>query len=253
MQKIVTRLTVGKPFRDDQNYLAYVKHASNYWIHLKLLADFMQIGTVPQQWKNLDPNPLGQQLDEQTRAERIQNRADRVKKTKVCVLDYYTNEVIPHHINSAEQLSQKLSEENIDNIKFRLYVVEDLSRDVIETLGYKLGIDPGFFRAHIVDYAWYNVLDRWRDPPYLDVVGRRQNWVQVRYVTARYFDTTQEFKDAVNDAKKFNVLRRPDDDLSNKAWWDKRGAIVGVTRSRATFWLQSGHCTRTTAVGRCSL
>ena len=245
---------LDKPFRKDQNYLAYVKQASNYWIHLKLLADFMQIGTVPQQWKNLDPQPLDQQLDEQTCAERIQDRANRIKKAKVCVLDYYTNEVISHPKDSVEQLRQNLGEENIDNnIKFRLYVVEDLSRDVIETLGHKLGIEPGFFRAHIVDYAWYNVLDRWRDPPYLDVVGRQQNWVQIRYVTARYFDTTKEFKDAVNDAKKFNVLRRPDDDLSNKAWWDKKGAIVGVTRSRATFWLQPGHCRRTTAVGRCYL
>jgi hypothetical protein len=105
-----------------------------------------------------------------------------------------------------------------------------------------------------VDYAWYNVRDRWRDPPDLDVVrrrqvGRRQNWIQARYVTARYFDTTEEFKAAANEAKKFNVLRRPDDDLSNQAWWDEKGAIVGLTRSRATFFLQSNHTQRPTAVG----
>lgn len=34
----------------------------------------------------------------------------------------------------------------------RLYVVEDLSREVIERLGMKLDIDPLFFREQINDY-----------------------------------------------------------------------------------------------------
>lgn len=204
----------------------------------------MQIGTVPQRWKDLDPT------DATTCAEKEEARTERVKKTKVCVLDYCTESVTPHPINSVEGvggLKEKVEEAIDDNIKFRLYVVEDLSRDVIETLGHKLGIEPGFFRAHIVDYAWYNVLDRWRDPPSLDMVGKLQNWIQLRYVTARYFDKTEdtdEFKDAIHEAKEFNILRRPDNDLSNKAWWDKEGAIVGLTRSRATFWLQSGDSKR---------
>jgi hypothetical protein len=225
-------------FSADQNYLAYVKQASNYWMHLRLLADFMQIGTIPQRWKELDPT------DEANRAERIEAREKRVKKTKACVLDYSMDSVTPHPINSAVALKEKLDEAIDDNVKFRLYVVEDLSRDVIEALGHKLGIEPGFFRAHIVDYAWYNVLDRWRDPPSLDMVGKHQQWVQLRYVSARYFDSAEEFKTAVEQAKTFNILRRPDDDLSNKAWWDKEGAIVGLSRSRATFWLQSGDSRR---------
>lgn len=43
-----------------------------------------------------------------------------------------------------------------DSVKTRLFVVEDLSRDVIEALGHHFKIDPSFFREHIVDYAWYN-------------------------------------------------------------------------------------------------
>lgn len=136
-----------------------------------------------------------------------------------------------------------------EDVQFSLYVVEDLSRDVIEVLGSNLSIEPSFFRAHIVDYAWYNVRDRWRDPPILDVVGRRQNWVQVRYVTARYFETSKDFDKASNEAGQFNILRRPDDDLSNKSWWDEKNAVVGLTRSRATFWLQPGHTAGELAVG----
>ena len=66
----------------------------------------------------------------------------------------------------AEELAQELTElkewarksgedelNNLKNIQLRLYVVEDLSKDVIEVLGSGLGIEPSFFRAHIVDYA----------------------------------------------------------------------------------------------------
>jgi hypothetical protein len=71
--------------------------------------------------------------------------------------------------------------------------------------------------------------------------------MQLRYVTARYFDVDKDdnpkdvarsFKEAGKEAASFNILRRVDDDLSNKSFWDKQGAIVGLTRSRATFWLQ---------------
>lgn len=96
----------------------------------------------------------------------------------------------------------------------------------------------------------------------LDIVSRHQNWTQLRYVTARYFDVDdnyrqknhqQSFKAATKDADGFNILRRVDDDLSNKSVWDTEGAIVGLTRSRATFWLQPAHAQGGTPVGKQSL
>jgi hypothetical protein len=161
-----------------------------------------------------------------------------------------------------EELAQELTEwkelarnsgteelNTLKDIQFRLYVVEDLSRDVIEVLGSGLGIEPSFFRAHIVDYAWYNVRDRWRDLPTLNVDSRQQNWIQLRYVTARYFESGNDFKKAEKEAEEFNILRRPDDDLSNKSWWDKEGAKVGLTRARVTFWLKPSHTTGIPAIG----
>ncbi len=139
---------------------------------------------------------------------------------------------------------------NLKDVQLRLYVVQDLSKDVIEVLGSGLGIEPSFFRAHIVDYAWYNVRDRWRDPPALNVDSRQQNWIQLRYVTARYFESEKDFKKAEKEAEGFNILRRLDDDLSNKAWWDNEDAKVGLTRARATFWLKPGHTPGTAAIGR---
>ena len=92
------------------------------------------------------------------------------------------------------------------------------------------------FRAHIADYAWHNVRDYWRDPPPLEVDRRRNNWTQFRYISTRYFESREDFNRAGKEAASFNIFRRPDDDLSNKAWWDKPGAVVALTRSRATLW-----------------
>ncbi|RYO77010.1 hypothetical protein DL762_009538 [Monosporascus cannonballus] len=222
---------------DSRPYLAYVRQLSQQgWIHLRLLADFMQIGTHPQRWKDLNPKgPSGEKREE---AEKDRER--RAEKTEVTILDYCADEVKKTGpIQSAAELRNELDMRITgDGIRLRLYVVEDLSRDVIEVLGQKLKIDPDVFRSHIVDYAWYNVRDRWRDPPYVGAAGRPKNWTQLRYVTARYFETRDKFKAAGSEAQQFNILRRPDDDHSNKAWWDEPGAVVALTRSRATFWLQ---------------
>ncbi|KAI1367169.1 hypothetical protein F5Y08DRAFT_326799 [Xylaria arbuscula] len=238
-------------------YLARVKRLSETgWIHLRLLTEFMSIGTVPQRWKLLDTTGA---LNSPEREGRQNERQRRIEKTNVTVLDYHTAGVKRENYKSAQALRDSLSGGTEDSdLKFKLYVVEDLSRDVIEILGQKFEIEPDFFRAHIVDFAWYNVRDRWRNPPMLDIVSRHQNWTQLRYVTARYFDINNEsrqknrqesFKSATKEVDGFNIMRRVDDDLSNTSYWDNQGAIVGLTRSRATFWLQPTHPQRKTPVG----
>lgn len=229
----------------DQKYLKFVKKASEMkWIHLRLLADFMQIGKIPRDWANLkDAQPNG--------------RKERWRRANICILDY-NNDGPPNmrgiSSNERDDLSvEKLKEElrigATENPSFRLYVVEDLSRNVIEALGSEFNINPEFFRAHITDYAWYNVRDRWREPQPLEVIRNQGNWFQLRYVTTRYYATKDKrtkhedesggcFEEAVNQAKHFNILRRPDDDKS-RGWWDSEDAVVALTRSRATFWHKS--------------
>jgi hypothetical protein len=129
------------------------------------------------------------------------------------------------------------------SVKLRLFVVEDLSRDVIEVLGSRFKIEPDFFRAHILDYAWYNIRDYWREPANLDVTARTQRWFQLRFVRARYFESGAKFKEAFDIAQSFNVVRRPDDDQNNKAFWDKNDAKIGLTRSKATFWMKRATAT----------
>ncbi|KAI0115721.1 hypothetical protein GGR51DRAFT_360573 [Nemania sp. FL0031] len=257
-RQLAAQWAVDEPTLSEYPYLARVKRLSETgWIHLRLLVDFMSIGAVPQRWDELNPNQNPLSSDE--KVSRKDARRKCIEKTNVSVLDYYSTEVKRKTYTSAQDLRRNLdSGIEDDGVKFRLYVVEDLSRDVIDALGQKFGIEPDFFRAHIVDYAWYNVRDPWRNPPMLDIVSRHQNWMQLRYVTARYFDVeesdnqkyvTRSFKAAGDEARSFNILRRVDDDLSNKSFWDKQGAIVGLTRSRATFWLQPENTQQGAPVG----
>lgn len=241
--------------RDGQDYLRFVKQASKtQWIHLRLLADFMQIGKMPRNWKDDLSGPTQGSV-------------------KIRVLEYFQDDKQPeveHTIYTptckpgfdTERLRGRVRAKITDGASFRLYVVEDLSRDVIEVLGTEFGIEPDFFRAHIVDYVWYNIRDRWRDNQPLSLSTRRRNWSQIRYVTARYFEDEEGFRDAAREAtERFNILRRPDDDKS-RGWWDISGpagdstqfnaAVVALTRSRATFWLKPDVAEKEPAIGTIS-
>ncbi|OAL49335.1 hypothetical protein IQ07DRAFT_77294 [Pyrenochaeta sp. DS3sAY3a] len=220
-------------------YLRHVKRLSNAWPHLRLLADFIEISTIPKRWNILQHKP--------------NERNERARRTNVTRLDYFDSRVVTRQdYKTPEELDKAFTDEPIggngDNIKLRLFVVEDLSREVIEQLGTHLDIQPAFFRQHIVDYAWYNTRDSWVDPPNLDIIAREENWLQLRFVTARYFDEIDDFVKAREDAESFNILRRPDDDQSNKTLWDKDDSIVGITRARASFWLKPAEAPRKQAV-----
>jgi hypothetical protein len=207
----------------------------------------MQIGTHPTRWKKFHPSAQNWEEKRNARLEKMKIRrldySDKANPTSIADFNSETQ------ADAAGRLAQDLTTIN-DKVQFRLYVVEDLSSDVIEVLGSGLEIEPSFFRAHIVDYVWYNVRDRWRDPPNLDIMSQQQSWIQLRYVTARYFESREDFDMAAQEAENFNILRRPDDDISNNSWWDSRDAIVGLTRSRATFWLKPEHKAGTPAIGK---
>lgn len=80
-------------------------------------------------------NPSSEDEKSQAKSE----REKRFTKTEVSVLDFYTDKVNKAaEIKSAGGLRAKLDEKITDDkLQLRLYVVEDLSRDVIEELGKK--------------------------------------------------------------------------------------------------------------------
>ncbi len=207
----------------------------------------MEVTTTPLRWPYLRPNFRdGTQLQAAVDA-----RAERASRTNVTRIDFRKSDYVAEvSCDTPEKLIVALDEdypEHEDSL--RLFVVEDLSRDVIEALGSKLDIEPDFFREHIVDYAWCNIRDRWQEPPKLEADMQAQRWIQLRYVTARYFHSESSFGKAVEQAEHFNVLRRPDHDLNNRAVWEDKAALVGITRARASFW-QSQAAEKGGAVGK---
>lgn len=104
-------------------------------------------------------------------------------------------------------------------ITFNLFVVEDLSREVIERLGNHFDVDPDFFRAHIFDYAWFNIRDPFWDPPSLRMDAVARDWCQIRFCRTRYFPSPALLEKAQDAANKFNTGRRLYED-ENKAYWD---------------------------------
>jgi hypothetical protein len=228
-------------------YLRHVKYLSNTWPHLRVLADFMEVTTTPIRWIS---------FQKMKRAERELEREERARRTNVTRLDYLkSGDVVPEKYTTPEELRTALEREarenDSDKRQLGLFIVEDLSRQVIELLGAHLDIEPAFFREHIVDYAWYNTRDRWMDPPNLNMVTRQNRWVPLRFVTARHFKDLSSFVKAFKEAESFNVLRRLGDDQNNNSLWDDKGATVGITRTKASFWLSSTDSREKGAVGKC--
>ncbi|KAK2684512.1 hypothetical protein QWA68_016719 [Fusarium oxysporum] len=273
----------------DGEYLAYVRSLVGAWPELQLLVDFMNVGTIPTRWCHFP----GEQQPKKGRPRYVygttvdeirEEQHRRAKAINVALLEYKTTGTPSLHRYNSEHVGPEAAvrglqdavarvRENLSaDIKLSLFVVEDLTRDVIETLGAGLAIDPRFFRAHVVDYVWNNIRDPWREYPLLDIVARQRDWFQLRLVRTRYFPNEEDLHAGQDEVERFNIMRRMDAD-GNQIFWDKDAetpshdqtaskaskndsngnppprkpepspekpvdAKVGHIRSRATLWLR---------------
>ena len=204
-------------------YLQHVKNVAKDWPHLRELADFMQVSTSPLKWKFLDSCD-------------IQERAAR---TRVSMLMFYNDRETSRRdftrSNELVDALQGIVKEEHD-FEARLFVVEDLSRDVIEALGSSFDIDPLFFRNQLADHIWYNIIDPWVEMPDLEMFAKKRNFFHMRYIQTGYFKNQESFDRAREEAGTFNVFRRPDNDYNHKKFFDGPNAMVARTRSRVSFW-----------------
>lgn len=202
----------------------------------------MEVGTSPLKWKNLEKPEI----------------EDRAKRTRLAVLDFSPESKLTRKdwkdIQNSEKLRQLLDspEFHKDPEFARIFIVEDLSRDVIEALGTKFDIDPLFFRSQISDYLWYKTRDPWVELNDLEHIASERNFFTMRYMRPRYFTS----EDSINDAKKelggFNVLRRLEQDLSWKVREKRKpkGATVGVVRSKASIWIRKNKPEENGVIGK---
>ena len=169
------------------------------------------------------------------------DRAEKASRTKVAMLTFEPNAPV-HRVDYSDitSLSSALNgpQNEHDDVYARLFVVEDLSRDVIEAFGTRFDIDPLFFRGHISDYMWHNTRDPWVELPDLDIMSRKRSYLHVRYVQTRYFRSESSLRRAQWQAGGFNVLRRVDKDGNWVNDVDIPNSDVGLVRSRTSLWIR---------------
>jgi hypothetical protein len=126
------------------------------------------------------------------------------------------------------------TEKNItDHIKGKcrsLYIVEDLSEDIIEELGSKFGIEPQFFAEHLRAVEWEHHNDR-SNAAMLPSVRHF-----ARYWSLQYFEPIAMHKNYASERTRIamNVLRRidfrsPRTDLYRKG-------RIGLVKRVVSFW-----------------
>ncbi|OTB09088.1 hypothetical protein M426DRAFT_18472 [Hypoxylon sp. CI-4A] len=188
----------------------------------------MEVTTSPNKWQLIKDLPHLEAL-----------QAERAGRTNIAAIDFVSGQPAPtmQHITTSMDLLECLEEPAAPG-STRLYVVEDLSRDVIEHLGSKLDIDPLFFREHINDYTWYNTRDPWVELPDLDIVSRSRPYFRLMYMQPRYFKNPESFRRAQKQAGRFNVLRRLDVDNEHESLFDDKSATVALVRSKASLWIR---------------
>jgi hypothetical protein len=187
----------------------------------------MEIGTVRSRWPQLIASNRY-----------TEEREDRSRRTNVTRLDYHSSGgVVAVTCRTPLELTSVLNGDS--ESEFRLFVVEDLSRDVIEALGSHLEIEPDFFLEHIYD-------DSLAVPPNLSVDTRQQQRLQLRFMMAQHFETPVHFMKGIKEVESFNILRSLEDGQSSS----NKGARVGIIRTKASFWLRnSGKSENKGAVG----
>ncbi|KAL7622951.1 hypothetical protein AAE478_006630 [Parahypoxylon ruwenzoriense] len=211
-------------------YLTHIKSLSMAWPHLRYLAQWMEVTTSPGKWQLIRSHPRLRAI-----------REERARRTKIEAIDFVSGQpaAAMKRISEPEDLRRCLDEPAVPGAT-RLYVVEDLSRDVVELLGSELDIDPLFFREHINDYMWYNTRDPWVELPDLDIVSRNRLYFRLTYTHPRYFKNPESFERAKRQAGCFNILRRLDPDTEHRSLFDEDSAIVALVRSKASLWIRPG-------------
>ena len=217
--------------------MSHLEALSKGWPHISYLADFMKVTTTPPKLQFLQ----------------AEDRLERGSRTKVTILNFEPGASATRvDYSNIQDLSTGLGpQSNHENVHVRLFVVEDLSRDVIEELGARFDVDPLFFRGHISDYTWNNTRDPWVELPDLDINVRKRSYLHVRYVQTRYFRSETSLKQARLEAGGFNVLRRVDRDGNWVDGADIPGSDVGLVRSRMSLWIRPNKKGETGVLGEC--
>jgi len=194
----------------------------------------MEIGTLPTRWRSGTQNKHFEL-----------EREERASRTNVVLLDYDgSGKARAMPVTTHHELRNILKDPN--DSWFRLFIVEDLSRDVIDVLGSHLDIEPDFFRDHIYDGGQYDISDKNIVLPDLSVDAKRQHRIQIQFVMVRQFETKHSFELGRQEAESFNISRKLEYDQSGSV----NEKVVGTIRANASLWFSSAVKTEDPVVGK---
>lgn len=189
----------------------------------------MEVSAASSKWNYLKEHP--------------ENRGERASRVKVSIIEFgndtptrSTEYTTVHELQNALMTSPEISQPAA-----RLVVCEDVSRDLIETIGSFYNIDPLFFLSHIGDYLFHAPRHSWIDTPSLGP-SEGSDYFTLRYLRARYFKTEEEFTDAERQNEEFNVLRRLDSDKSRRRLRDgltNAENSVAISRAKTSLWIKT--------------
>lgn len=189
----------------------------------------MEVGTTPERWKDLKKDN-----DERER---------RTNRTKLTFVEYGSSPTPEidciEEVGKLREVLDGLGHEAGKQAPLRLFVVEDLSQQVIELLGSRFDIDPLFFREQIEDYVWNTLRAPGAMPSSLMADTKNRQWLCVRNLRLSYHDSQLDFDESTKETHSWNVKRRLDNDNNHWSWADKEGALVSMLRTRTTIWVGS--------------
>lgn len=202
----------------------------------------MEVSTSPPKWKFLRKDPL--------------SREERVQRVKAYVLDDNDETLIHTELCENADTLEATIKAVPPGSKIRIIIAQDLSRDLIETLGIPFDLDPQFFREYTDDYLYYRVGDPWVVQTRLLSETSRQSYMTLAFLRARYYANDSEFQEALRQNGKFNVFRRLESDKSRSATREFhplfKKSSTSLARSKVAIWFEKGNeTTPATAIVFC--
>jgi hypothetical protein len=194
-----------------QPYHSYVHSLSERWPQLKHLEEFL----------HGDPHSRG---------------TTGTPNTRIAILEFRENECrIQGEFADAQNLSTFLQTPAPSNSS-RLFLIQDISPDVVELLGFKFDVDPIFFSSHIYSLDWFSRVSSPTTVPLSKSMRRAQNFIHLRYLEAR--PVTKNGRESPSTER----LPCFDSNVLRKVSLTESGStrhVMGFARRHISIWMDS--------------
>ena len=191
----------------EKTYHSYVQSLSSRWRRLEHLNSFMN-----------------------------ENSTRRFHQPRIAVLDFDDHNGLEPRVINLPGLSAILDQSSTFK-GGRLFLVEDLSNEVVELLGSRLDIEPEFFASHIYSLDWFSRASSPTTVPNIYSTICAQSFVRFRYLEARsvLVKANQEINIDRLPCTNSNLLRKV-----SIMKLESTNGMVGLERRHVTIWVKPG-------------